>query len=96
MLSLPSGNRDKNLVNHWYESICVGFGVARVLFRRSKSRGFKALRSEVPLATFNRDKNLIKSPRADLSGFWWVMGAVTTNRDKYLAGPQCGLALGRM
>lgn len=54
------------------------------------------LRSYVPLATFNRDKNLVKSPRAGLSGFRWVLGAVTANRDKYLANPRFGFALGRM
>jgi hypothetical protein len=61
------------------------------------SCGFhEALHKRVPLATFNRDKNLVKSPRVGFSGFRWVLGAVTANRDKYLAGPWSGFALGRM
>ena len=90
------GNRDKNLVTRWYECVCGYFRRGEGGLMCGKLRVGKGLRSWVPLATFNRDKNLIKAPRAGLSGFLWVRGAVTTNHEKYRADPQIGFALGRM
>ena len=89
-------NRDKNLLSLWRECVCGDCGQPGTSSRCANSHDFKPLHSKVRVATFNRDKNLIKSPRAGLSGFPWVTGAVTTNRDKYLAGLRVGLALGRM
>ncbi len=91
-----SRNRDKNLVTYWYECACIDLRVFWGPQKSAKCTDFKGLRSSVPLATFNRDKNLVTSPRVGSTGFRWVKWAVTPNREKHLASPQFGFALGRM
>ena len=49
------------------------------------------MHSGAPLATFNRDKNLIKAPKVDVMGFGRVKGAAAPNRDEFLATRCLGL-----
>lgn len=86
--------RENNLENP--RSACIRVQIYR--FWGGSRGGFQeiveGLLSRVPVATFNRDKNLIKAPRARLAGFGWVIGVAALNRDEILAFPLIGYAMG--
>lgn len=84
-------NREKNLVRKWRVRNWAQHYQITPPLRSGFSTVFEGLHSGAPLATFNREKNLVKSPGRATRGFCGLRLGATTNREKILANQNSGL-----
>jgi len=89
--SLEGRKRVRSLVHRWRVHIWAQLYHIATLLGRGFPSVSEGLRSGVRVATFNREKNLVTSPRRETRGFCGVMWAVTPNREKILANRIQGL-----
>lgn len=73
------GNREKNLVNRCCGRVCDWFHGFIEVFEVGISSVLKGLLSLVRVATFNRDKNLVKQNSTGFLWWWKCLGQIVTN-----------------